>query len=202
MGTRDRILAATIEMLHEGAPRLSVRAVAARAGIGASTLRHHFPTQRELINAALTATYEQAMPDERIRDTSVPARERLRECLQRLLQPFDAAEPAREVWLSIFEAFAGPAATDDARAGYQVLQSQAERRVGAWLAILEEEGALAPGHTGRRTHLLLTVIDGLSIARVLPRRSTFFEDEASTLARAVDAVFDLPFPERDTAQVG
>ena len=200
MGTRDRILAATKQMLHEGAPRLSVRAVAARAGIGASTLRHYFPTQRDLINAALTATYEEAMPDERIRDTSVPPRERLRECLQRLLQPFDTAEPAREVWLSIFEAFAGPTTTDDARTGYDVLQVQAERRVGAWLAILEEEGALVPGDTAHRVHLLLTVIDGLSIARALPRRSTHLEDEASTLARTVDAVFDLPFPDRAAPQ--
>lgn len=76
MSTRDRIIAAATAMMHEGAPRLSVRAVAARADVGASTLRHHFPTQRDLINAALTATYDSAMPDERIRDTSVPPRER------------------------------------------------------------------------------------------------------------------------------
>ena len=81
MNTRDRIIAAATEMMQEGAPRLSVRAVAARAGVGASTLRHHFPTQRDLINAALTATYDAAMPDERIRDTSIPPRERLVECI-------------------------------------------------------------------------------------------------------------------------
>lgn len=198
MGTRERILEATTEMIREGAERLSVRAVAARAGIGASTLRHYFPTQRDLLNASLTATYDEAMPDERIRDTSVPPRERLRECLQRLLEPFGGPEAARDVWLSIFEAFAGADATPEARAGYEVLEAQAGRRVGAWLAILEQEGVLAPGDTARRTHLLLTVVDGLSIARALPRRRTHLEDEAATLARAVDAVFDVPFPARAT----
>lgn len=196
MGTRERILAATTEMIREGAERLSVRAVAARAGIGASTLRHYFPTQRDLINASLTTTYDEAMPDERIRDTTVPPRERLRECLQRLLEPFGAPEAARDAWLGIFEAFAGPDATPEARAGYEVLEAQAARRVGAWLAILEDEGVLAPGDTARRTHLILTVVDGLSIARALPRRSTHLEDEAVTLARTVDAVFDVPFPAR------
>ncbi|MFB4353472.1 helix-turn-helix domain-containing protein [Microbacterium sp. LS_15] len=194
MGTRERILAATTEMIREGAERLSVRAVAARAGIGASTLRHYFPTQRDLLNASLTATYDEAMPDERIRDTSVPPRERLRECLLRLLQPFGGPDAARDVWLSIFEAFAGPDATPEARAGYEVLEAQAARRVGAWLAILETEGALVAGDNARRTQFLLTVVDGLSIARALPRRATHLEDEAATLARAVDAVFDVSFP--------
>ncbi|MCM3778664.1 TetR/AcrR family transcriptional regulator [Microbacterium hydrocarbonoxydans] len=194
MGTRERILETTTEMIREGSERLSVRAVAKRAGCGASTLRHYFPTQRDLLNAALTATYEAAMPDERIRDTSVPPRERLRECLLRLLEPFSGPDAARDVWLSIFEAFAGPEATPEARAGYDVLAAQADQRVGAWLAILEAEGALATGDNARRTHFLLTVVDGLSIARVLPRRGMHLEDEAATLARAVDAVFDVPFP--------
>ncbi|MCS5721470.1 TetR family transcriptional regulator [Herbiconiux sp. CPCC 203407] len=191
--TRDRILASVTAMMRDGADRLSVRAVAAHAGVGASTLRHYFPTQRDLINAALTATYDAAMPDERIRDTSVPPRERLRECLWRLFEPLGTTDAdSFEVWQSIFRAFPGPDTTPDARAGYDVIVAQAERRVGAWLAILEAEGALAPGDTARRTHLLLTVVDGLSIERALPHRAAYLEDQAATLAFAVDAVFDLP----------
>lgn len=198
MNTRDRIIAAATEMLQEGAPRLSVRAVAARAECGASTLRHHFPTQRDLINAALTATYDAAMPDERIRDTSIPPRERLRECIRRLLDPTGTAVQAREVWTNLLTVFADAQADADVRAGYQVLVSQADRRVGAWLAILEEEGVLPPGDNARRSHLLLTVVDGLSIARAMPAGDTSFEDEAATIGFAVDAVFDVAFPVRPT----
>lgn len=192
MSTRERIVAAATAMVQEGAERLSVRAVATRAGVGASTLRHHFPTQRDLINAALTATYLEAMPDERIRDASVPPRERLRECLWRLLEPLDDTHDPRGVWEDLLRTFAGPETTDDVRAGYAVLVAQAEVRVGAWLAILEEEGALRPGDNVRRTRLLLTVVDGLSIERALPRSASYLEDEAATLAFAVDAVFDVP----------
>ena len=195
--TRDRILASVAAMMRDGAERLSVRAVAAHAGVGASTLRHYFPTQRDLINAALTATYDAAMPDERIRDTSVAPRERLRECLWRLFEPFGVSDAdAFEVWQSLFRAFPGADTTPDARAGYDLIVAQAERRVGAWLAILEAEGALAPGDTARRTHLLLTVVDGLSIERALPHRPDYLENQAVTLAYAVDAVFDLPLPPR------
>jgi AcrR family transcriptional regulator len=196
MTTRERILEAATAMMREGADRLSVRAVATRAGVGASTLRHHFPTQRDLLNAALTSTFETAMPDDRIRDTSVPARERLRECLWRLLEPFGTVDEARAVWEDLLRAFSGSDAKPEARAGYQVLVSQAEQRVGAWLAILEAEGELPPGDTARRTHFLLTVVDGLSIERALPGRPTQLDDAAATLSFAVDAVFQATPPTR------
>ncbi len=198
MSTRDRIIAAATEMMKEGAPRLSVRAVAARAGVGASTLRHHFPTQRDLINSALTATYDAAMPDERIRDTSIPPRERLRECIRRLLDPFGTPAEAREVWTNLLHMFAEAEADPKTRAGYDVLVDQAERRIKAWLAILEEEGVLAPGDSDTRSDFLLTLVDGLSIARALPPTDQRFEEEIRMLAFAVDAVFDVTFPARPT----
>lgn len=198
MSTRDRIIAAATEMMRDGAPRLSVRAVAAHAGVGASTLRHHFPTQRDLINAALTATYDAAMPDERIRDISLPPRERLRECLRRLLDPFDTPAEAREVWTNLLRMFAEAESDPKTRAGYDVLVDQAERKVRAWLAILEDEGALAPGDDATRSDFLLTFVDGLSIARALPPTDQRFEEETRTLAFAVDAVFDVTLPVRPT----
>lgn len=192
--TRDRIVSAATAMMQEGAPRLSVRAVAARAGVGASTLRHHFPTQRDLINAALTATYEAAMPDERIRDTSMPPRERLRECLRRLLDPFNTPGEARDVWTNLLHTFAAAEADTNTRAAYEVLEERAQGRIRAWLAILEEEGVLAPGDDARRSDFLLTVVDGLSIARALPPSDHRLEDETKTLSFAVDAVFEVTLP--------
>lgn len=194
MSTRDRILSAATSMMQEGAPRLSVRAVAARAGVGASTLRHHFPTQRDLVNAALTATYDAAMPDERIRDTTLPPRDRLRECLRRLLDPFATSAEARDTWTNLLRTFAEAESDPNTGAGYDVLVEQAMRRVAAWLTILEDEGVLPPGDTARRADFLLTVIDGLSIARALPPSDTRLEEETKTLAFAVDAVFEVTSP--------
>jgi len=199
MSTRDRIISAAAAMMQEGAPRLSVRAVAARAGVGASTLRHHFPTQRDLVNATLTATYDAAMPDERIRETSMPPRERLRECLRRLLDPFNTPTEARDVWTNLLRTFAAAEADEKTRAAYDVLVEHAERRIQAWLAILEEEGVLSPGDNARRSDFLLTVVDGLSIARALPPNDQRLEDETKTLAFAVDAVFEVAIPARPAA---
>ncbi|GAA1915491.1 hypothetical protein GCM10009775_04970 [Microbacterium aoyamense] len=166
-----------------------MRNVAARAGVGASTLRHYFPTQRALFDAALTQVYVEAMPDERISDTTVPARDRLVQCLIGLLEPFSNETQARRTWQALYETFIAPEATDAARQGYLVIARQAEHRIESWLSILEAEGALPPGDTRTRLHLLMIVVDGLSLDRAFPELHSREEVEASTLRLAVDAVF-------------
>lgn len=193
MGTREKIIDAAAGMLRDGgAERPSVRAVAARAGVGASTLRHYFPTQRDLMDATLTELYKEAMPDARIHDSTVPARERLIECLWVLLEPFRTEAEARKTWQTVYEAFMAPEAREDARMGYLALVSQAERRIESWLAILEAEGSLKPGDMHARSHFLMAIIDGLSLDRALPPLHPRLAAETSTLRMAVDAVFGGP----------
>lgn len=187
--TREKIVAAATEIIREGGnARPSVRAVAARAGVGASTLRHYFPTQRSLLDATLAELYSEAMPDIRIRDTSVPARERLLECLWHLLEPFSTQAAAREAWKTIYEAFMAPEATEQARLGYLVLVRQAQQRIESWLGILDAEGALQPGEREEQAHFLMAVIDGLSLDRAFPAVADRPANEASTLRIAVDAL--------------
>ncbi len=176
-----------------------MRNVAARAGVGASTLRHYFPTQRALFDAALTRLYAEAMPDERIRDTTVPPRERLVECLIGLLEPFSTETQARRTWQVLYETFLAPEASDAARQGYLVIARQAAHRIESWLAILEAEGALPPGDMRTRLHLLMVVIDGLSLDRAFPELLPRAEVEASTLRLAVDAVFGHAAPGDEAA---
>lgn len=170
-----------------------MRAVAQRAGIGASTLRHYFPTQRSLLDSVLTSIYDQAIPDERIRDASLPPRVRLIECMWHTLEPIGSGEQSRETWATLFDTFIGPESTEQARLGFIVIARQAQRRVESWLAILDAEGALPAGDNTLRAQFLLTVSDGLSIARALPSDVSRLEYETMAIGAAVDAVL-RPFP--------
>lgn len=190
MDTRERILTTASEMMRDGSERLSVRAIAARAGVGASTLRHYFPTQRALVDAVLTRVITDSMPDDRIRDTSLPARERLRDSVWGLIE-LDGVD-SRTQWQSLYAAFLAPEATDAARAVYHVLVERTQQQVEGWLALLEAEGALPPGDNPQRAHLLLAVIDGLSLERALSGTESRLAREAATLTLAVDAVFGGP----------
>ncbi|TQL67400.1 TetR family transcriptional regulator [Nocardioides albertanoniae] len=182
MSTRDKILDAAASIMGEdGGQRLTVRAVAARAGVGMGTLRHHFPTQRVLLDAVLASMYESAMPDDRIHDTALPARQRLVDNLGRLVAAIGTGDEARTRWDEIFRNYISPDAPDDVRTTYATFDVQATRRIETWLSILVEQGALEEGDNRARAHFLLSVVNGLALWRALPLTE-------STLTREIDAL--------------
>lgn len=193
IGTRERIIIAAAEMVSaDPSARLSVRAVAARAGVSPGSLRYHFPTQRELQDTVLRTIYEVVAPDDRINDQSIPARDRLVECLRNVLAPAGVGAQARESWAQIYEAFIAPEPTAESTEAYQAFWQQAQRRVEGWLAVLTAEGAVSTGpETGdltERVRFLMTVVDGLSVERALPSEESTLAAETATLYLAVDAV--------------
>ncbi len=189
MDTREKILQAAAEMLAEDmAAKLSVRAVAARAGVSVGSLRFHFPTQRALQDSLLARIYEHLLPGDAIRDRTLPPRERLLNCLRQVLAPLGTREDARTAWGTVYRSFIEPEPTEEVRAAYLRFEREAERRVEHWLTVLEEEGAVSPGHHTRNLRFLLTVLNGLSVERALPSGESVLIAETETLNAAVDHV--------------
>lgn len=188
-GSRDRILIAAATMLSEDpATRLSVRAVAARAGVSTGSLRHHFPTQRALQDAVLAGVFDMIAPADPIGDTTLPARERLIRCLRHLLAAGGTGEQARESWRHAFETFIVPEPTAQVRQTYVAQEREAQRRVEHWLSVLADEGELPVGEIARRATFLLTVLSGLALERAMPGETSTLVAENATLALAVDTV--------------
>jgi AcrR family transcriptional regulator len=187
--TRERILKAAAEMIAEDVTAtLSVRAVAARAGVSTGSLRFHFPTQRALQDEVLARIYEHFVPDDQIRDRSLPARDRLVNCLRQVLAAAGVGEEARKAWGAAYQAFIAPDPSEEVCAAYLAYDRAAARRVEYWLSLLADEGAL-PGHDrARQVRFLLTVLDGLSVRRALPAGDSVLQAETETLYTAVDAI--------------
>ncbi|MEJ2863966.1 TetR/AcrR family transcriptional regulator [Actinomycetospora flava] len=188
--SRDRILEAAVAMTGErlGAG-LSVRAVAARAGVSTGSLRHHFPTQRALQDAVLTAVYDTVVSDDSvIHDTSLPARDRLIACLRLVLAPAAPGAPSRKAWGNVYRTFIAAEQTEELRRTYLAVEREGQRRIEYWLAVLTDQGALAEGDNTRRARFLNTVLGGLSVERALPAGESLLTVETETLAMAVDAV--------------
>ena len=184
--TRERIVAAAKRIVVAGSgAKPSVRTVAAEAGVGASTLRYYFPTQRALLDAVLESVYAEALPDERIHDPALPPQDRLVECLQNLLAPVGTGQQAREFWRQVFSAFVD----SEASAGYPSMVRQARRRVESWLAALEEEGAV-PQQSDRAhsARFLLAIVDGIAIERAMPGEDSGGDEENAILRTAVASV--------------
>lgn len=162
---REQIIAAAVELAQErGLPSVSVRAAAERAGIGASTLRYYFPTQRELARAVTERMLASAVPDLNIRDSSIPADRRLAECLlQYLPQEAESAAPLTSAWAeAIGRAFGMDA--DEASEQLMVTMYEASlSHVEAWLAVLADEGAIAESEIPAAASLLSAAADGFML---------------------------------------
>ncbi|GAA4725489.1 transcriptional regulator, TetR family [Promicromonospora umidemergens] len=189
--SREEVLKAAAEMIAEDtAAKLSVRAVAARAGVSTGSLRFHFPTQRDLREAVLGRIYEHVMPDDPIRDRSLPARDRLVNCLRQVLAPAGVGADARRGWTIAYEAFIAPEPTEQVRAAYLAHEQAGSRRIEYWLTVLAAEGALPRQDHIRAVRFLATVLDGLSVERALPAGESILRTETETLYTAVDAVLN------------
>lgn len=190
-GTRDKILIAAATMLGENpTARLSVRAVAARARVSTGSLRHFFPTQRDLIDTVVAGMYDVDIPDDPINDRTLPPTERLIACLRLILAQVGAGDRARQQWGALYEAYVASTPSDDKAATYFALERMGRHRIGRWLTALVEEGAIPAGSIDRRARFLATMITGLMTERALPTESVCesVEAETETLQLAVHAV--------------
>ncbi|GAB2667702.1 hypothetical protein GCM10027271_29200 [Saccharopolyspora gloriosae] len=189
LSTRHRILVAAATMIGEDASaRLSVRAVAARAGVSTGSLRYHFPTQRALQDAVLAGIYDMVATGDAIHDRSLPARDRLVACLREVLAPAGVGQEARAAFGKLHEGFIAPEPTEEIKAVYLGMEREGQRRTEHWLSVLVDEGALAAGDNARRARFLMTVVNGLSLERALPAEDSLLTAETNTLYLAVDAV--------------
>lgn len=191
LSSREKILWAAATMLGDDpAPTPSVRAVAARAGVSAGAVQHHFPTQRALMDEVLVRVYDTLLPDDSAHDSSIPARDRLVATLQRLLVPSEAGTHPRDEWSQVFDRYVKTPPTDALREEYLAIERALLRRIEYCLTVLQDEGSLTPGDNPRRARFLYTVVSGLSIAQALPADASLLPAEIDVLRTAADYVLD------------
>lgn len=178
------VQAAQSVIAQEGLGALSVRTTAARAGIGASTLRHYFPTQQALFDAVVSDSFNAQLDDLRIADAQVPATDRLLECLAQFLPPSDAEIAQLLNWLTMYTAALGPDRTDQGARALSSLTNLGRQRVVAWLEVLGEQGSLRHPDVERHASLLLAHLDGLCLALLSP-------DAGPSVQQALEQLRDL-----------
>ena len=187
--TRDKILIAAATMLAEDpTARLSVRAVAARAGVSVGSLRHFFPTQRELVDTVVAGLHSLDVPDDPMDDASSSPPDRLVGCLQALLAEVGAGQQARDHVSSLHRAYVASPPDPESEYTFHSLERLGVQRVVRWLTTLREEGALATGDIEQQARFLLTVVNGLALERALPGAQARLAHERETLWLAVSAV--------------
>ncbi|TDO89794.1 TetR/AcrR family transcriptional regulator [Enemella evansiae] len=165
-GRRAQILAAAREIVaEEGLSGITVRAVAARAGIGASTLRHYFPSQAALHTAVTRELFAVTVTDDFIGDTALPPRERLLRSLGQYLPP-DQGSP-QEFARMLVRTYAGVIAAEEAGGDVPTggilgnAYAWSHETIMRWLRVLADEGALRAEPSPAIAIALMGLLNGL-----------------------------------------
>lgn len=163
---REQILRAASDLIRQGGPTAaSVRAVAAKAGIGASTLRHYFPTQQALSDAVYRHRFQLQVDDRDLANTARPAAERLTECLQQFMPKGPDELPILHAWVAMYHA------TVNTEAGLTsplaVLTEESDAVIERWLLTLREQGTAVPAGPDTVARLA-SRIDGVCLGIVNP----------------------------------
>jgi len=187
--TRSKILIAAATMLAEDpTARLSVRAVAAKAGVSTGSLRHFFPTQQVLLDTVIEGLQTLDIPDDPMADATKAPAERLQACLQLLLSAVGTGASARQNWTALHDAYVASPTPEESAQTFLAMERLAVSRVDRWLAQLHEEDALVDGDREQQSHFLLSVVNGLSLERAFPGARARLGFESSSLRLAVTAV--------------
>ncbi|GAB3560803.1 TetR/AcrR family transcriptional regulator [Spelaeicoccus albus] len=166
MARRDEIVQAAIELAEkEGIGALSVRRVAAATGIGATTLRHYFPTQDALAVAVVREMSAGGPADGDIFDRSRPALDRLAECLDQYLLIDETRKASLELWLQLRDA-----GSDDSNGSFAGLMQSAysvlNDTVTHWLLVLANEGRIDRVDVEPATFTIVSFLDGLAMRHI------------------------------------
>ncbi|KQP97617.1 MULTISPECIES: TetR/AcrR family transcriptional regulator [unclassified Rathayibacter] len=167
--SRSDILSAVVTVLStRGAEHLSIRTVAAEAGVSVGAVQHHFPTKQALLTGAMARVEERFRLRMRARLEHEPSAEvRLRAFCDEIACVADADLADAVVWT----AFAARAGTDpEIRAIHSAGWTHTEGVVLALMHAAHPAAAFGPDDAA----LLLAVLDGIAVARAAeePARMT------------------------------
>lgn len=168
---RERILDALWRVVAaQGAAGISVRSVAAEAGMSKSSLAHYFPSQGALIAAAIEQSMDASQKRVDRLDLDSPDIEAMVTACSLAIPDTPARRRQAEVWLFL----AAQSQDADLKDILRVLNDRVDDNVRAGLEAMARNGLMGEGRDleveTRRLHAL---IDGLSLQVVTdPRRTT------------------------------
>lgn len=164
-GGKQRLAEALTRVVaREGIAGVSVRAVAAEAGVTGGTVQHHFPTRAEMIRYAMEQTSTQV--EQRL--GGVPRWGEVREWTREILLELLPLDPERRrenaVWLAfIAHAETDSALTDLKRQTTVKLRELYARIIRARRGLSAHEGAASDPDVEADAMLLQSLLDGLAL---------------------------------------
>jgi TetR/AcrR family transcriptional regulator, transcriptional repressor of bet genes len=181
----DRLLASVLDLLvAEGYEGISIRRVAAAAGVSIGAVQHHFPTKDALLAAAMERVSRQfeARLDRRIAPGAGPA-EVLRAVAEELVSTGEERRPASVIWIvRLARAAVHEPTAEVHRRQWQQVEDLLAHLIAAARPDLAEQAARD------EATVLLALLDGLAGAVAVEPGRLPAERAEALVARHLDAL--------------
>lgn len=182
---RDQLLEAARDLARtHGLGALSVRSVAAAAGVGATTLRNYFPSQALLHQAVVSEFVTVTLADLDILDATRDPAERLFRCVAQFLPAAGAVEESLTGWFGHYRLAFGAEANTMVREVLTSGRVASRQALEGWLRVLAGEGRIRAEDVDAHVTRFLVTVDGLHLTMLAePERVDL--DAARDLLRSV-----------------
>ncbi|MEH3089000.1 MAG: TetR/AcrR family transcriptional regulator [Microbacterium arborescens] len=166
---RQHIIDTAVALVSEaGFDAVTVRAVAASAGIGMGTLRHYFPAQADLHVAVVEHVMDDAIDDLDIFDVALDPADRLVGCVLQFLPDEMTEGQLLDVWFGMYRHGLGPVASGMAASFLEVSTRRSRERIAGWLRQLAHEGAIEPDRVDESVLMISALVSGLCLEIITP----------------------------------
>ncbi|MDT0433322.1 MULTISPECIES: TetR/AcrR family transcriptional regulator [Streptomyces] len=168
MSTRDELVRAALRVAStDGFGALSVRGVAREAGVGATTLRHYFPSQADLHLAVTTELITSLLTDLAIEDDTEDPAVRLYDCLAQFLPDPATDALSRGNWFDLYFTALAPNASAALRNVLRAAHEASTTAVRRWLRTLAAQGHMAEEDIEDQAAHVLVIINGMHLCAVI-----------------------------------
>jgi AcrR family transcriptional regulator len=166
---REKILTSACHIAdHEGLESVTVRAVADKADVAIGTLRHYFPTQKDLFDAIVERRVDAIIDDSVVLDPSATLDARIASMVgQYLPAELDDATSLR-LWFTSYSTALGPAPST---AALQLLTAAARRsheHMRRWFRHFADEGLLEAETVEDAVGIAIALTVGVTLEALTP----------------------------------
>ncbi|MCA1219094.1 TetR family transcriptional regulator [Streptomyces sp. 8L] len=165
----------------DGLRGLSVRSVAAAAGVGATTLRAYFPSQALLYRAVAERVVSYALSNDRIQEASLAPAERLYASLRQFLPGAADPQSALVVWFELLTLALGPDASAEVLEMVRSGHEESALITSRWFSLLAADGCTLSSTPEVLADRFLALVDGLHLRLLFDRDEKGLDRAENTL---------------------
>lgn len=191
MDRRESILEAAASIADSvGLDAVTVRATAIKAGVGIGTLRHYFPTQKDLFDAIVVRRVDTVIDDSVVLDESAPMSDRIASMIEQFIPP-ELDDPASlSLWFSSYSSALGPKPNISSQRLLAAAAARSHEHMRRWLRHFAAEGFVTSEDVDDVANIIIALIVGITLESLTPGTPTTIDGGRTLLTKYISTVFE------------